>query len=149
MDQLIWGHKDGGEFNLKEVCHYIMNQDQEDPAQQWVKLWNSPQWPKIKIFQWLILHNLILTWENLRKHGFIGPSRCPLCEEKEETMNHLLDECTLTAEVWDWAASIFRQSNRIRGNISTTINTWKENYNDNEEVNLSWILITRMIIWAI
>ena len=22
-DQLRWGHKDGGEFNLKEVCHYI------------------------------------------------------------------------------------------------------------------------------
>jgi hypothetical protein len=52
-------------------------------------------------------------------------------------MNHLLDECTLTAEVWDWAASIFRQSNRIKGNISATINTWKENYSDNEEVNLS------------
>jgi hypothetical protein len=102
MDQLRWGHKDGGEFNLKEVRHYIEDQDQEDPTHQWDKLWNSPQWPKIKIFQWLILHNRILTWENLRKRGFIGPSRCHLCEEKEETTNHLLDECTLTAEVWDW-----------------------------------------------
>jgi hypothetical protein len=38
MDQLRWGHKDGREFNLKEVRHYIMNQDQEDLVQQWVKL---------------------------------------------------------------------------------------------------------------
>ena len=25
MDQLRWGHKDGGEFNLKEIPHEIMN----------------------------------------------------------------------------------------------------------------------------
>jgi hypothetical protein len=64
-------------------------------------------------------------------------------------MNHLLDECTYTTEIWDWAAGIFRQSNRIRGNISATINIWKENYNENEEVNLCWTLIPGMIIWEI
>jgi hypothetical protein len=73
-DQLRWGQKKGREFNLKEARHYIANQDQEDPAQQWDKLWNNPQWPKIKIFKWLVLHNRILTWENLRKRGFIGLS---------------------------------------------------------------------------
>jgi hypothetical protein len=107
-DQLIWGHKESGEFNLKEVRHYIVDQDQEDSTHQWDKLWNSPDWPKIKIFQWLILHNQILTWEKLKKRGFTSPSRCHLCEEKEETMNHLLDECPYTTEVWDWAAGIFR-----------------------------------------
>jgi hypothetical protein len=30
-----------------------------------------------------------------------------------------------------------------------TINTWKENYSENEEVNLCWTLIPRMIIWEI
>jgi len=56
-EQLRWGQKDGREFNLKEVQHYIMDWDQEDPTQKWDKLWNSPHWPKIKKFQWLILHN--------------------------------------------------------------------------------------------
>jgi hypothetical protein len=148
-DQLIWGHKEGREFNLKEVRHYIVNQDQEDSMHQWDKLWNNPHWPKIKIFQWLILHNRILTWENLMKRCFIGPSRCHLCEEKEEITNHILDECPYTAEFWDWEAGIFRQSNRIKSNISATINTWKENYSENEEVNLCWTLIPGMVIWAI
>jgi hypothetical protein len=62
-------------------------------------------------------------------------------------MNHLLDECPYRSEVWEWVAGIFRQSNRIRGNISATINTWKENYSENEEVNLYWTLIPGMIIW--
>ena len=32
-DQLRWGRKNGGEFNLKEVRNYITDQDQEDPVQ--------------------------------------------------------------------------------------------------------------------
>jgi hypothetical protein len=60
-DQLRWGRKNGEEFNLKEARHYIMDQDQEDLAQLWDKLWSSPQWPKIKNFKWLVLHNRILT----------------------------------------------------------------------------------------
>jgi ribonuclease HI len=64
-------------------------------------------------------------------------------------MNHLLDECNYTTEIWDWAAGIFRQSNRTRGNICATINNWNESYNENEMVNLCWNLIPGMIIWAI
>jgi hypothetical protein len=64
-------------------------------------------------------------------------------------MNHLLDECNYTTEIWDWAAGIFRQSNRTRGNINATINNWNESYNENEMVNLCWNLMPGMIIWAI
>jgi hypothetical protein len=126
----------------------MANLDQDDLAQHWDKLWNIPQWPKIKIFQWLILHNRILTWDNLRKRGFTGPSRCHLCQTQEETTNHLLDECAYTAELWDWAASIFRQSDRICGNIATKIKLWRENYSNQVEVNLCWILTPGMIIWS-
>ena len=30
-DQLRWGWKNGGEFNLKETWYYIARQDQENP----------------------------------------------------------------------------------------------------------------------
>jgi hypothetical protein len=81
------------------------------------------------------------------KMGFIEPSRCHLCLDKEETTNHLLDECSDTTEIWDWVAGIFRQSNRVWGNISTTINNWNEDYSENEMVNLCWTLASGMIIW--
>jgi hypothetical protein len=32
-DQLRWGSKNGGDFNLKEAWNYIVDQDQEDLAQ--------------------------------------------------------------------------------------------------------------------
>jgi hypothetical protein len=78
-----------------------VDEDEEDPTQQWGKIWCNPQWPKIKLFEWLVLHNRILTWENLRKRGFIGPYHHHLCQSKEETTNHLLDEFSYTAELWD------------------------------------------------
>jgi hypothetical protein len=37
-DQLRWGKKDEGEFNLKEVWHYMAEPDQDDLAQHWDKL---------------------------------------------------------------------------------------------------------------
>jgi len=111
-DQLRWGRKNGGEFNLKEARHYIAGQDQENPKTHRERIWEGPQWPNIKVFKWLILHNNILTWEILTKRGFIRPSRCHLCEVQEESTNHLLDECNYTTEIWDWVACIYRQSNR-------------------------------------
>ena len=45
-------------------------------------------------------HKSILTSENLRKKGWEGPSRCPLCMAEEETTNHLLIKCPFAVEVW-------------------------------------------------
>jgi len=83
------------------------------------------------------------------KRGYIGPSHCHLCQDKEETTNHLLEDCSYTTELWDWATGIYRQSNRIQDNINETINNWNESNTENEKVNLYWNLTSGMIISAI
>jgi hypothetical protein len=148
-DQLIWGRENGGEFNIKVACHYIAGKDQENPKPHWERLWNYPQWTKIKMFKWLILHKKILTLESLTKRGFNGPSRCHLCEIQEEMIDHLLDECNYTTEIWDWVAIIYHQSNRVRGGIRATIKNWKERYINNDVVKLCWGITLGMVIWAI
>jgi hypothetical protein len=47
-----------------------------------------------------MLEQKILTWENLIKRGLIGPSRCVICGENEETLNHLFVECQFTKDIW-------------------------------------------------
>jgi len=71
QDQLRWGQK-GGEFKLKEVKAYLSagHTGPNDPS--WRKIWMTPQWPEIKIFMWLILHQKVLTWENRINRGHIG-----------------------------------------------------------------------------
>jgi hypothetical protein len=51
-------------------------------------------------FAWNLTHNSILTFSNLKKRGWEGPSRCPFCRANEENTEHLLFECGYSREVW-------------------------------------------------
>ena len=56
---------------------------------------------KIKLFMWLVHHRKILTWDNLKKRGMLGPSRCHLYETQEETIEHPLNNCIFTDKIWE------------------------------------------------
>lgn len=53
-----------------------------------------------EIFIWLCIHNKILTWENLRRHGFCGPGVCSLCMMEDEHIDHLFGRCVFFQSVW-------------------------------------------------
>jgi hypothetical protein len=65
----------------------------------WKAIWSSKTIPKIDMFTWTLAHKSILTVENLRKRGWEGPYRCPLCCHSEETIDHLLINCDFPKEV--------------------------------------------------
>eukprot|EP00253_Pinus_taeda_P025758 PITA_25758 len=96
QDQLRWGLNKEGTFNLKEAKNIILNLDSCVPMKSWQQLWSHQGWMKIKLFMWLVHHKKILTWDNIRKRGIMGPSRCQLCEAQEEIMEHILNNCTYT-----------------------------------------------------
>lgn len=67
--------------------------------------WHSVIWKykiplKITLFMWLCLYNKVLTREEYRKRGGIGPSVCLLCLNSEETVQHLFVECPIAQELW-------------------------------------------------
>ena len=107
QDQLIWGLNKEGTVNLKEAKRIILNLDFGVPEKSWEQLWSHQGWIKIKLFMWLVHHKKILTWDNIRKIGLFGPSRCQLCEDQEETMEHILNNYTYTTSLWDYFATIF------------------------------------------
>ena len=51
-------------------------------------------------FVGFLLHQKILTAENLRKKGIEGPSRCIMCKKAEEKQKHLFLDCSFANEVW-------------------------------------------------
>jgi hypothetical protein len=100
-DILRWGHSTTGAFNIPEA-YYIKAGHKTLPREEvWGKIWDMKTWPKINTFLWLVAHNNILTWDNLWKRGFIGPSWCHLCGQEEETQNHLLNLCPYSSCIWD------------------------------------------------
>jgi hypothetical protein len=106
-------------------------------------------WPKINTFLWLVAHNNILTWDNLRKRGFIGPSWCQLCEQEEETQNHLLNLCPYSSCIWDQSASIMRTSDRNRIGLKETIEGWRSSTFHSPILNRIWQLLPGFILWKI
>lgn len=63
-------------------------------------LWKTGCLPRMIFFAWVLFNNRNLTWENLRKRCWHGPSRCSMCESDEETNLHMFFQCISTQEIW-------------------------------------------------
>jgi hypothetical protein len=101
-DTLVWSwDTKGGQVNAKQAYEVQCLDDHELISKEWfLDLWNWQLPLRIQLFCWLMFENRILTWDNLSKRGLIGPSRCVLCGEREESLNHLMVDCLFTKEVW-------------------------------------------------
>jgi hypothetical protein len=124
MDILRWGYTPSGTFTIKESYHLQENFHKQPKEHIWHIIWKTKLWPKVSTFLWLLVQNHILTWDNLKKRGFIGPSIFYLCQQQEETMEHIFNQCPNNNMIWDQAALIMRQTKRDRTSIINTIRDW-------------------------
>eukprot|EP00253_Pinus_taeda_P009779 PITA_09779 len=86
--------------------------------------WKASCPPKFIHFAWLVYYNKNLTWENLRKRSWNGPSRCPLCGLEEETNIHLFIKCSSSLQIWYVLAHNFGFSLIDFDSISAAIIWW-------------------------
>lgn len=63
-------------------------------------LWKLRIPEKIRCFIWLLSSNRVLTWDQLKKRGFQGPSLCILCQKNEESVQHLFMDYTYAKHVF-------------------------------------------------
>lgn len=57
-------------------------------------------YPKVKFFFWIALHGKLWTVERRHRHGLQHDAACCLCDQHDETSDHLLASCIFTREVW-------------------------------------------------
>lgn len=89
--RLTWGGiSQGDDISAKDAYLHILPHPQPGPLIGWLaQMWQWEVPLKIKCFTWLVVHNHILTWDNLLKRGFMGPSCCCLCKSNSEDESHL------------------------------------------------------------
>lgn len=101
-DKLVWStNYVDGSVTSKIAYDYLIKQCGDDSGHWWATELCS--WPipiKLICFFWLVLHNRILTWDNLGRGGWKGPAMCCLCHEAEESILHLFFRCRFAQEVW-------------------------------------------------
>ena len=64
-------------------------------------VWNPVVPPKIGVFAWEAVWGKVLTLDQLKRCGMTFANRCFMCEEVEETIDHLLIHCKSVKMLWD------------------------------------------------
>ena len=87
-----------GNYTVKEGFKLLLFDLAIASENMWKKVWQSDCIPKINCFIWLLMHNKLLTVDNLSKRGIEGPSRCALCNSDLESALHLFLQCSVSVQ---------------------------------------------------
>lgn len=148
MDTLRWGYEEKGTFTTKEAYKIIIgNRVSKDKL--WDNIWNPPIWPKVSTFLWLLSHNKILTWDNLRKRNFSDPSICLNYKQEEESALHLMQTCSLGRKLWEKVTFHCRKDGIVVGDIKSTLRNWNQKPYQSKVLNTLWQIIPRLLMWNI
>lgn len=152
-DSLRWDPS-GAEYTTKAGYHHLCaNAFPQDIWNHWKLVWKAEAPPKVKFFCWLLMKGKILTAENLKKRGIIGPSRCPICLQEEETMQHLFISCKGAANCWKQLAAVGRAEWNPNPSIVEVIKNWKKLCPwKSKKIKLSqriWNTLPLTLLWSI
>ena len=70
------------------------------PFRPWEMIWKSWAPGKCRFFMWLVAHKRCWTVDRLARRGLPTRICCPLCDQHEELINHLLCACPFSREFW-------------------------------------------------
>lgn len=99
-DKVVWCGSVNGNYSVK-VGYQLLDSDVEEAF--WAKnlCWSKECLPKAGAFAWLAVKGRILSRERRKRLGLAGPTKCVLCDEAEESTDHLILHCKVASSCWD------------------------------------------------
>jgi hypothetical protein len=70
------------------------------PSPGYKLVWRTWSPLKVRIFLWLALRRRHWTADRRRRHGLVASPECYLCDQEEETIDHIIATCSYSREVW-------------------------------------------------
>eukprot|EP00253_Pinus_taeda_P033675 PITA_33675 len=150
-DKFVWD-PNGGCYTVREGYRVLQNASTVNSWSLHKAVWKVECLPKVKLFNWTLLHGKILTAENLRKKGIHGPSICCMCREEEESCSHLFIECPFAKACWNHIISPLAIGD-LPSQITLLQKRWEHNLHQaNKKKNLAtrtWNSIPSNLCWQI
>lgn len=70
------------------------------PSPNWDLIWKCRAPLKVKLFAWLLVRNRLSTKENLLKKTIVQEAICDICNQEDETANHMCFSCPFAQAFW-------------------------------------------------
>jgi len=97
-DVHIWQFSASGQYSAKSAYEsFFLGSTQFGPYE---RIWNTWAPPKCHFFLWLVAHNRCWTADRLARRWLPHPEQCPLCDQEDETINHLLVSYVFARQFW-------------------------------------------------
>lgn len=119
----------------------------------WKQVWDNLALLKVIFFFWTLMHNKILTSDNLEKRNIAGPHRCTLCISSKETTQHLFMECHYAKETWGLILQGLQIPSFPQCSVVNLFADWNNQYPQSIPIksfqNKVWIAIPKFVYWQI
>lgn len=97
VDVHSWVHTSSGQYSTKSAYNqFFLGSITFEP---WKCLWKAWAPLRCKFFLWLAVLNRCWTADQLARRHLLHPATCPLCDQAEETIQHLLIDCVFSLRV--------------------------------------------------
>ncbi|GJX77036.1 reverse transcriptase [Tanacetum coccineum] len=128
-DKLVWHFDPKGQYTVKSGYKHaialkstrdVIGESSANPSSKfWKYIWHIPVQPKIKLFLWKAISNLISTKENLFRRNCSPSPACLICDVCVKSVEHLLFECAWIRLVWFGSPICFRPPSPVFSAVDT------------------------------
>lgn len=118
----MWRHEASGQFYSKSCYRFLFAGS--ITFEPWKRLWKTWAPPQCKFFLWLAMKNKCWNVDRLEKRGLPHPEVCPLCDQEQETIHHLLNRCIFARQFEHSILSPFDLGHLTSGNDEFSFSEW-------------------------
>lgn len=115
-DFWAWEWERSGIFSVRSAYRGMIDRTtitNDDPCSSaggtdvWRALWKLNVQPKIRVFWWRVLKNMLPAYGELKRRHVMTEAFCPMCGHDEESLFHVLVNCDHAHLFWEEAEDFF------------------------------------------
>lgn len=106
--------------------------------------WKVDVIPRVKMFCWIMMHERLLTNEDMVRRGISNDNSCLICNNGEENLLHLLTDCRRAKGIWLSLGALEKDTNFF-------IHDWKHWVSSNfkRQTLLSFYSGQKTVAWCV